>query len=438
MQFIDKIKRIKSEKLFKRAKALFPGGVNSPVRAFRSVTGAPLFIANGDGTTITDEDGNKFIDFCASWGPLIHGHNDPDIQKAILKTVKKGTSFGTPTKIGVEMGELILKNHSYLEKLRFVCSGTEAVMSAVRLARGFTGKNKVVKFEGCYHGHVDALMVKAGSGLVTFGTSTSSGVPDSVIGDTIVLQLNDLQGFHETLQKWSHEIACVIIEPVPANNGLLLQDHNYLSWLRKYCDEFNVLLIFDEVISGFRLGFEGAAGHYNIKPDLITFGKIIGGGLPVGAYGGRADIMSMVAPEGPVYQAGTLSGNPVTLAAGTAALKKLLVPGFYEELSSKTAYLVEKLNGIFNQNKVDMHAIHIGSIFWIKFTRQRIFSPEQIDANTANKFKIIHHELLQRGIYFGPSAYEVGFVSGAHTHKDLDALVTAMDEICKHYNSSLQ
>ncbi len=438
MQFIDKIKRLKSEKLFKRAKSLFPGGVNSPVRAFRSVTGAPLFIASGDGTNIKDEDGNDFIDFCASWGPLIHGHNDPDIQKAIIKTVKKGTSFGTPTKIGVEMGELILQNHRYLEKLRFVCSGTEAVMSAVRLARGFTGKTKVIKFEGCYHGHVDALMVKAGSGLVTFGTSTSSGVPDSVIGDTLVLQLNDLQGFHEALQKWSHEIACVIIEPVPANNGLLLQDHNYLSWLRKYCDEFNVLLIFDEVISGFRLGFEGAAGHYNIRPDLITFGKIIGGGLPVGAYGGRADIMSMVAPDGPVYQAGTLSGNPVTLAAGTAALKKLLVPGFYEGLFSKTAYLVERLNGVFTQNQVNMHAIHIGSIFWIKFTRNRIFSPDQIDASTADKFKIIHHELLQRGIYFGPSAYEVGFVSGAHTEKDLDALVTAMDEICRQYNTSLQ
>lgn len=438
MQFLDKIKRIKSEKLFKRAKALFPGGVNSPVRAFRSVTGAPLFISSGQGATITDEDGNAFIDFCASWGPLIHGHNDPDIQKAIVKTVKKGTSFGTPTRIGVEMGELILKNHRYLEKMRFVCSGTEAVMSAVRLARGYTGKNKVVKFEGCYHGHVDSLMVKAGSGLVTFGTSTSSGVPDAVIGDTLVLQLNDLQGFHETLQKWSHEIACVIIEPVPANNGLLLQDHNYLSWLRKYCDEYNVLLIFDEVISGFRLGFEGAAGHYNIQPDLITFGKIIGGGLPVGAYGGRSDIMSMVAPDGPVYQAGTLSGNPVTLAAGTAALKKLLTPGYYEDLASKTAYLVEKLNEVFDHQGVNMHAIHIGSIFWIKFTKARIFSPDQIDASTSAKFKIIHHELLQRGIYFGPSAYEVGFVSGAHAYNDLDALIGAVNEICSQYKSDLQ
>jgi glutamate-1-semialdehyde 2,1-aminomutase len=438
MQFIDRIKRLKSEKLFKKSKTLFPGGVNSPVRAFKSVSGAPLFIASGNAANITDEDGNTFTDFCASWGPLIHGHNDLDIQKAIIKTVKKGTSFGTPTKYGTEMGELIIKNHRFLEKIRFVCSGTEAVMSAIRLARGYTGKSKIVKFEGCYHGHVDALMVKAGSGLATFGTSTSSGVPDPVIEDTIVLPLNDLEGFHRVLKEKHDEIACVIIEPVPANNGLLLQDHNYLSWIRKYCDEFGVLLIFDEVISGFRIGFEGASGYYNIQPDLITFGKIVGGGLPVGAYGGRADIMSMIAPDGPVYQAGTLSANPVTMAAGIAALKKLLVPGFYEDLEKKTKYLVQQLNAVFEKNNVNMHAIGIASIFWIKFTKNRIFSPDQMGADTTEKFKIIHHELLQRLIYFGPSAYEVGFVSGAHSYSDLDLLVKAMDEITREYQSDLQ
>lgn len=438
MQFIDRIKRLKSEKLFKKSKTLFPGGVNSPVRAFKSVSGAPLFIASGNGASITDEDGNTFTDFCASWGPLIHGHNDIDIQKAIIKTVKKGTSFGTPTKYGTEMGELIIKNHRFLEKIRFVCSGTEAVMSAIRLARGYTGKSKVVKFEGCYHGHVDALMVKAGSGLATFGTSTSSGVPDPVIEDTIVLPLNDLEGFHSVLKEKHNQIACVIIEPVPANNGLLLQDHNYLSWIRKYCDEFGVLLIFDEVISGFRIGFEGASGYYNIQPDLITFGKIVGGGLPVGAYGGRADLMSMIAPDGPVYQAGTLSANPVTMAAGIAALKKLLVPGFYEDLEKKTKYLVQQLNFVFEKNKVNMHAIGIASIFWIKFTKSRIFSPDQIGGDTNEKFKIIHHELLQRLIYFGPSAYEVGFVSGAHSYEDLDLLVKAMDEITQEFHNDLQ
>jgi len=438
MQFVDRIKRVKSEKLFKKSKTLFPGGVNSPVRAFKSVTGAPLFIAAGNGSKITDEDGNVFTDFCASWGPLIHGHNDVDIQKAIVKTVKKGTSFGTPTRYGTEMGELIIQNHRFLEKMRFVCSGTEAVMSAIRLARGYTGKSKVIKFEGCYHGHVDALMVKAGSGLATFGTSTSSGVPDAVIQDTIVLALNDLDGFHKVLKDSHDQIACVIIEPVPANNGLLLQDHNYLSWIRKYCDEFGVLLIFDEVISGFRLGFEGASGYYNIQPDLITFGKIIGGGLPVGAYGGRAEIMSMIAPDGPVYQAGTLSANPVTLAAGMSALKKLLKPGFYESLSEKTQYLTQKLNDVFVKNDVNMSAICVASIFWIKFTKNRIFSPDQIGTDTTEKFKIIHHELLQRLIYFGPSAYEVGFVSGAHTYEDLDLLIAAMDDITLQYKNWLQ
>lgn len=433
MKFLDIIKRTKSEKLFKKAKKLFPGGVNSPVRAFKSVTGAPLFISSGNGSRITDEDQNTFIDFCASWGPLILGHNDADVQKAIIKAVKKGTSFGTPTKYGVEIGELILNNHRYLEKLRFVCSGTEAVMSAIRLARGYTSKSKIIKFEGCYHGHVDTLMVKAGSGLATFGTSTSSGVPDAVIQDTIVLKLNDLQGFHEIMKSHGHEIAAVIIEPVPANNGLLVQDNNYLSWIRKYCDEFGVLLIFDEVISGFRIGFEGAAGHYHIQPDLITFGKIIGGGMPVGAYGGSAEIMSMVAPDGPVYQAGTLAANPVTLSAGIATLKKLLVPGFYENLEQMTGYLTDQLNMVFNKNGVAMHAISLGSIFWIKFTKNRIFTPDQISGDTADKFKIIHHELLQRNIYFGPSAYEVGFVSSAHTIEDLSLLVAAMDEITKKY-----
>jgi glutamate-1-semialdehyde 2,1-aminomutase len=434
MEFIDNFSRKKSESYFKKAKTLFPGGVNSPVRAFKSVNGSPLFIKKAKGSYITDVDNNTFLDFCGSWGPLILGHDNDDIRKAIMKAVKNGTSYGAPTPFGVEIGELIIKNHRFLEKMRFVCSGTEAVMTAIRLARGYTKKNKIVKFEGCYHGHVDSLMVKAGSGLVTFGTSSSAGIPEELATMTHVLPLNDLQGLIELLDS-DKDIAAVIIEPVPANNGLLLQDNNFLAWVRKICDDHKVLLIFDEVISGFRVGFEGAAGYYNIQPDLITFGKIIGGGMPVGAYGGRADIMAMIAPDGPVYQAGTLSANPVTLAAGIAAIKQLLKPDFYENLEAKTNHLVKRMNQVFAKNNVDMSMISIGSIFWLKFTKERILTADQIGADITHKFKIIHHELLQRGIYFGPSGYEVGFVSASHNIEELDRLVAAFDEITSIHKS---
>jgi glutamate-1-semialdehyde 2,1-aminomutase len=438
MQFQDNFSRNKSNKLFKKAKTLFPGGVNSPVRAFKSVHGSPLFIKSGSGSYLTDVDGNKFLDFCGSWGPLILGHDNEPIRKAIGKAVKNGTSYGAPTPAGVEIGELIINNHRYLDKMRFVSSGTEAVMSAIRLARGFTGKNKIVKFEGCYHGHVDALMVKAGSGLVTFGTSTSAGIPEALASLTHVLPLNDLQGLIDLLNN-DKDIAAVIIEPVPANNGLLLQDNNYLAWVRKVCDDHKVLLIFDEVISGFRVGFEGASGYYSIQPDLITFGKIIGGGMPVGAYGGRADIMGMVSPDGPVYQAGTLSANPVTIAAGIAAIKQLLAPGFYETLEQKTQYLTKKMNEVFAKNKVNMHMISIASIFWLKFTKERIITADQIDGSTMpEKFKLVHHELLNRRIYFGPSGYEVGFISATHTYEEIDSLISAMDSITQQYNAQLQ
>ena len=431
MEFINRIPRTESEKLFAKAKTLFPGGVNSPVRAFKSVSGAPLFISKGDGPYMWDEDGNRFLDFCNSWGPLILGHNNPEVREAIFEAVSKGTSFGTPTKYGIEIGELIINKHRYLEKIRFVSSGTEAVMSAIRLARGYTGKTKIVKFEGCYHGHVDSLMVKAGSGLVTFGVSTSAGVPPSFAEETIVLPLNDLQAFIELLETQGDQIAAVIIEPIPANNGLLIQDYNYLAWLRKVCDDHNVLLIFDEVISGFRIGFEGASGYYSIQPDLITFGKIIGGGMPVGAYGGRAEIMALIAPEGPVYQAGTLSANPVTLAAGIATIKHLLKDNFYENLAAKTSKVAAELNGFFHENGYDASMPSIGSIFWLCFSKDRIFTADQIDPKGMEKFKIVHHELLQRGIYFGPSGYEVGFISAAHTDENLDFLVANMKDAIK-------
>lgn len=409
------ISREKSTLLFEEAKGLFPGGVNSPVRAFRSVYGPPLFIKNGHGCMIYDEDGNGFIDFCASWGPLILGHNHPVIKEAVVKTVENGLTFGTPTAHGNALGKMILDHHRYIDKMRFVSSGTEAVMSAVRLARGFTGKTKIVKFEGCYHGHVDALMVKAGSGLVTLGVSTSAGVPIGVTQETLVLDLNDLAGFEQVLLHQGKDIACVIIEPIPANNGLLIQDTNYLVWLRQLCDQYDVLLIFDEVISGFRVGFEGAAGYYNIRPDLITFGKIIGGGMPVGAFGGRADIMAHVSPIGPVYQAGTLSANPVAMAAGLACLTECLREGFYTEQEARTQYFVSLIQSHIARHQYPMHIPHIGSIFWFAFGTTRIQNARQIDSESMVYFKELHRYLLDHGIYLGPSGYEVGFVSAAHS-----------------------
>lgn len=422
------MKRDNSQKLFDEAKELFPGGVNSPVRAFKSVSGPPLFIKQGDGAYFTDEDDNTYLDFCCSWGPLILGHNNEQIRNAITETVAKGTSFGTPTKLGNEIGKLIVDNHRYLEKIRFVSSGTEAVMSAIRLARGYTGKNKIVKFEGCYHGHVDSLLVKAGSGLATFGESTSAGIPKSFVEETLVLGLNDLAGFEALLEESHEDIAAVIIEPVPANNGLLLQDQNYLVWLRTLCDKYDVLLIFDEVISGFRVGFEGASGYYSIEPDIITFGKIVGGGMPVGAYGGSKEIMSHVAPDGPVYQAGTLSANPVAMSAGIATLKQLLKPDFYTEQSAKTAAFCDHIQSHVDEKEYPLHMVHIGSIFWFAFSKERIISADQIDPTGMEKFKIMHHELLQRNIYLGPSGYEVGFISAAHTKEDLQK---AAETICE-------
>ena len=421
------INRDQSAALFAEAKQYFPGGVNSPVRAFKSVSGPPLFIKEGQASRITDEDGNQYIDFCCSWGPLILGHNNALIREKVIETVKKGTSFGTPNRLGNQLGKLILEHHPYLEKIRFVSSGTEAVMSALRLARGVTGKTKVIKFEGCYHGHVDSLLVKAGSGLATFGVSTSAGIPEAFAKETLVLPLNQSEILDQTLQAHAHETACVIIEPVPANNGLLLQDRSFLQYLRQKCDEYGVLLIFDEVISGFRVGFSGAAGYYDIQADIFTFGKIIGGGMPVGAYGASSDIMSHIAPDGPVYQAGTLSANPVAMAAGLAALEQLSQAGFYEQLASKTTNFIHRIDSYCQEKGYEVSFPHLGSIFWVAFTKKRIQAADQIDPASMEKFKVLHHELLQRGVYLGPSGYEVGFVSAAHTETDLEE---AAEHIC--------
>ncbi len=423
MELVNTIKREQSAALYEEAKQYFPGGVHSPVRAFKSVSGPPLFIKEGNGCRIIDEDDNTYIDFCCSWGPLILGHNHPSVREAVIATIKKGTSFGTPNRLGNELGKLIVDNNRFIEKIRFVSSGTEAVMSAIRLARGVTGKSKVIKFEGCYHGHVDSLLVKAGSGLATFGVSTSAGIPESFAKETLVLPLNDPKALDECLQKYHKDIACIIIEPIPANNGLLLQHQSFLECLRLKCYKYGVLLIFDEVISGFRVGFEGAAGHYNIQPDIITYGKIIGGGMPVGAYAASAEIMSHVAPEGAVYQAGTLSANPVAMSAGYAALQELLQADFYKNLEEKTTKMVKALQSFCDNQLYPVQIRQIGSIFWIAFSKEDIRAADQIDGASMDYFKILHHELLQNGVYLGPSGYEVGFVSAAHTDRDLEEAV---------------
>ena len=414
------MEKIKSEKLYKQALDLFPGGVNSPVRAFKSVGGTPLFFEKGQGSHVWDADGNEFIDFCCSWGPLILGHAHPTIVDAITETAKKGTSFGAPSKLENELGDLILSNHRFIEKIRFVSSGTEATMSAIRLARGYTNRDKIIKFEGCYHGHADHLLVKAGSGLVTFGTSSSAGVPEAFAKETLVLPLNDLEKVEKTFHDYKDQIACIIIEPIPANNGLLLQTKEYLEGLKTICKNNGALLIFDEVISGFRVGFEGAAGHYNISPDIITFGKIIGGGLPVGAYAASNEIMKSISPEGSVYQAGTLSGNPVAMAAGIAQLTACLQSDFYENLANKTKAFVEKIR-FGTPSPFPLKINSIDSIFWLAFdNKDTIRSADEINPDSMNHFNKLHAFLLENGVYFGPSGYEVGFVSAAHTEEELD------------------
>ena len=423
------MKREKSEALFEKAKKYFPGGVNSPVRAFRSVGGTPLFIQKGKGSHIWDADGNEFIDYCGSWGPLILGHANAKVVDAIKKTVENGSSFGAPTALENDLAELILNNNKYIQKIRFVSSGTEAVMSAIRLARGYTKRNKILKFEGCYHGHSDSLLVKAGSGLVTFGNTSSAGVPESFVNETIVVSLNNEAAVKQAFAEFKDQIACVIIEPIPANNGLLLQRKEYLQFLRDICTENKTLLVFDEVINGFRIGFEGAAGYYKIQPDIITYGKIIGGGLPVGMYGASEEIMSNISPEGDVYQAGTLSGNPVAMAAGIAQLTECLKPNFYQNLEKKTQFLIKEIRSRLPVSTIHLNIFSMGSIFWIAFTDKEVVrSAEEIDADSMKYFRILHRELLERGIYLGPSGYEVGFVCEAHTEEDLMKTAEAFGE----------
>ena len=433
MKTQQKIQRSTSELLFEKSKTYFPGGVNSPVRAFKSVDGAPLFIKKGDGCRIWDEDDNEFIDFCCSWGPLILGHNHPQVYEKIVSTLQNGSSFGAPTRLENELAELILSRNSFIDKIRFVSSGTEAVMSALRLARGYTGKDKVIKFDGCYHGHSDSLLVNAGSGLVTLGESSSAGVPASFAHETLVLPLNDIDALKACIETYKDQIACAVIEPIPANNGLLLQEKTFLLALREICTENNILLFFDEVISGFRVAFSGAAEYYGIAPDLVTYGKIIGGGLPVGAYGAKKEIMACVSPDGQVYQAGTLSGNPVAMAAGIAQLTACAQPGFYENQAERTINFLAPINAHAKSKGYDFEIVSIGSIFWLNFAGNKtIRQAAEINPDMTG-FRHLHSALLNRGVYLGPSGYEVGFVSSAHTPEILAQaaaiMCDALDEI---------
>jgi glutamate-1-semialdehyde 2,1-aminomutase len=427
------ISRKKSAELYEKSKTYFPGGVNSPVRAFKSVYGTPLFIKKGDGAYIWDADDNQFIDFCASWGPLILGHNHPLIRENVMAAMQNGMSFGAPTALENELAELIISNNRFVEKIRFTSSGTEAVMSAIRLARGYTQRNKIIKFEGCYHGHSDSLLVKAGSGLVTFGETSSAGVPKAFADETIVIGLNDISALEQAFAQFPTDIAAVIIEGIPANNGLLLQTETYIHALRKLCTDNGALLIFDEVITGFRVGFEGAAAYYGITPDIVTYGKIIGGGLPVGMYGASNAIMAHISPDGGVYQAGTLSGNPVAMAAGIATLKTLLSSGFYENLAAKTEEFLAEIRAHISQNNYEVNIVSVGSVFWFAFAKKDIKTAADIDPASMEKFKVMHRELLNNGVYFGPSGYEVGFVSAAHSNTDLQKakkiIIAALDVV---------
>jgi glutamate-1-semialdehyde 2,1-aminomutase len=420
-------KRQQSEAWFERAKKVTPGGVSSPVRAFGSVGGTPLVIRSAAGAMITDSDGREYLDFVGSWGPLILGHAHAKIVAAVEAACRRGTSYGAPCQPEIELAEEVVAAYPAIEQVRFVSSGTEAVMSAVRLARGATGRDLVVKFSGCYHGHVDYLLVAAGSGLATFGQPSSQGVPKELAALTRVLPLDDVAAAEKLFASEGDRIAALIVEPVPANNGLLLQRPDFLKALRALCTKHGALLIFDEVISGFRLGPGGAAAHYAIKPDLATFGKVIGGGMPVGGFGGPRRIMKQLSPEGGVYQAGTLSGNPVAMTAGLTTLRVLQKEDGWKRLEALGGYLEQRLSSVLAEAPLDAKLVRLGSMFWIAWnTREAPRSAEALDANAAKVYARIFHSLLDQGIALAPSAFEIAFLSLAHTRRDIDRLAEGL------------
>ncbi len=430
---ITMLKTFKSKKLYREALTFMPGGVNSPVRAFNGVGGTPLFIEKADGAYIYDVDEKAYIDYVGSWGPMILGHNDPDVAEAVINAVRKGLSYGAPTEIETKMTNLVTQLMPSIEMLRMVNSGTEATMSAIRLARGYTGRDKIIKFEGCYHGHADYLLVKAGSGALTFGHPTSPGVPQDFVKHTLVCDYNDLESVKKQFEQFPDEIAAIIIEPVAGNMNCVPAKKSFLQGLRSLCDNYGALLIIDEVMTGFRVALGGAQEYYDIIPDLTCLGKIIGGGMPVGAFGGRAEIMQQLAPIGPIYQAGTLSGNPVAMAAGYTTLKKLMDVGIYQELEEKTVTLV---NGLFSEAKrfnVPFVVNHAGGMFGFFFTTAlEVSSYKDVMNCDIELFKKFYHHMLAEGIYFAPSAFEAGFMSLMHTDKEINHTIDAASRFFKN------
>ncbi len=424
--FINKeltyMERTTSTRMFEEARKLIPGGVNSPVRACRSVGCDPLFIRRAKGSSVFDVDGNTYIDFVCSWGPMIMGHAHPDIVKAIHEAANDGTSFGAPTPAEIELAAQVVDAVPSLEKVRFVNSGTEATMSAIRLARGYTGKKTVVKFDGCYHGHADSFLVKAGSGVITLGIPGSPGVPEDIVKNTVSIPYNNIDILENTLRDKDLEIACVIVEPVAGNMGCIPPTTEFLQTLRRLTEELGIVLIFDEVITGFRLAYGGAQEYYGIYPDLTCLGKIIGGGLPVGAYGGKAEIMDQIAPDGPVYQAGTLSGNPLAMAAGSAALRLLRQPGFYDDLNTKAETIAGKLVEIAQKVGIEVQLNRVGSLLTSFFTAGPVSDFTSAMKADTDLYASHYRQMLSKGIYLAPSQFEVAFISASHTEHDLKTM----------------
>ena len=419
-----------SSDLFHQAIEVIPGGVNSPVRAFKGVGGDPIFFKKGSGAYLTDVDDNEYIDYVGSWGPLILGHCYPSVIEAVEKVLHSGMSFGAPTELEVQLAKKIISLVPSIEKIRMVNSGTEATMTAIRLARGFTKRNKFIKFNGCYHGHSDSLLVKAGSGLLTLGIPSTPGIPNSITEHTLTADFNDLDQVAQLFEKYPEDIATIIVEPVAGNMGFILPKPGFLKGLRQLCDQYKALLIFDEVMTGFRVGLSGAQGIYGVRPDITTLGKVIGGGMPVGALGGKSEIMSFLAPEGPVYQAGTLSGNPLAMAAGLATLMEIEKTGFYTDLTSSTNSLIKALSEVAETLGIPFSTASLGGMFGFCFTNKKnVYNFADIAASDELLFKKFYHGMLEQGVYFAPSMYEAGFVSSAHSKTEIKKTQEAAEKV---------
>lgn len=422
----------KSLSAWKKSQEIIPGGVNSPVRNFSKVGGHPRFIDRGNGSKIIDIDGNEYIDYVASWGPLVLGHAHPNIVQAINNAASRGTSFGAPTELETELAQIIVDAVPSIEKVRLVNSGTEATMSAIRLARGYTGRNKIIKIDGCYHGHVDYLLAKAGSGIATFGLSDSGGVPDDFARNTLTVPYNNPEAVKTTIEANSDEIACLILEPIMGNMGIIPPRDGYLNELREITEKHGVVLIFDEVITGFRVAYGGAQSYYNVTPDMTCLGKIIGGGLPVGAYGGKREIMSCVAPEGDVYQAGTLSGNPLAVTAGITTLKCLSEPGVYEQLENRASVLADGLSAATKRHGIDAWHSRVGSMLMLYFTSESVTDADGARSADIDRYRDYFWGLLENGVYVAPSQFEAGFVSLVHSEDDIQATLKSASDVISH------